>query len=483
MVEAARVWVNEGFPTPSPRLTIPDFTSSIFPSFMKKLISLLILVGSFVALGSLYWQVQRTEAQIDSLTVRLAAVKTDNAQLKQSLAQDAKPAESEAAVRKELESAVEQLHLLKFKQPIQYRTMKTGDFKEFMQKKINEVYTKEDLDMYSRAMALLGLVPDGTDISKVILGLYNEQVAAFYDQHKGELYTFSDFSLSENLDRMLLSHEMTHALQDQNFNLKKFPLEVKDNDDLTLSTSALIEGDATLLMTLWYMQHAMQNLDISSLFKDLGSMFSQTSADQLAAAPAYFQQTLLFPYQQGNEFVMALYTEGGYGAINKAFEKPPVSTEQILHPQKFTKREDPVEVKLPELKITGWKPAFANVLGELGTRILLEQNVTKFEASRAAEGWGGDRYEVFKDGTGKLALLWVTVWDTETDAREFQEAFDDAAHKRTGQTNIKHAADGSGWMQYGSDAFQVALRKNSSQVTIALGPKESVAKIVSALGK
>ncbi|MSR64859.1 MAG: hypothetical protein EXS18_03660 [Verrucomicrobiae bacterium] len=449
---------------------------------MKKLISLLILIGAFVALGSLYCQVQRTEAQIDSLTVRLAAIKTDNAQLKQALATDAKPAGTDAAVRKELEGAVEQLHLLKFKQPIQYRTMKTGEFKDFMQKKINEVYTKEELEMYSRAMALLGLVPDGTDISKIILGLYNEQVAAFYDQHKSELYTFSDFSLSENIDRMMLSHEMTHALQDQTFNLKKFPLEVKDNDDLTLSTSALIEGDATLLMTLWYMQHAMQNLDFSSLFKDLGSMFSQNT-EQLAAAPAYFQQTLLFPYQQGNEFVMALYTEGGYGAINKAFEKPPVSTEQILHPQKFMKREDPVEVKLTELKIAGWKSAFANVVGELGTRILLEQNVTKFEATRAAEGWGGDRYEVFKDGTGKLALLWVTVWDTETDAREFQEAFDAAAHKRTGQTSVKHAADESGWMQYGSDAFQVALRKNGSQVTVALGPKESVAKIVGALGK
>lgn len=449
---------------------------------MKKLISLLILVGSFIALGSLYWQVHQTEAQIDSLTIRLAAIKTDNQQLKQALAKDTKDPESDAAVRKELESAVEQLHLLKFKQPIQFRTMKTGDFKDFMQKKISEVYTKEDLDLYSRAMALLGLVPDGTDISKIILGLYNEQVAAFYDQHKGELYTFSDFSLSENIDRMMLSHEMTHALQDQSFDLKKFPLEVKDNDDLTLSTSALIEGDATLLMTLWYMQHAMQNMDISSLFKDLGSMITQNT-EQLAAAPAYFRETLLFPYQQGNEFVMALYTSGGYGAINKAFAKPPVSTEQILHPEKFTQREDPIAVKLPDLKLDGWKPVFANVLGEFGMRVLLEQNLTKFEASRAAMGWGGDRYEVFKDANGKLALLWVTVWDTDNDAQEFQEAFDAAAHKRTGQTTVKHAADSSGWMQFGSDKLHFAIRKSGPQVNTVIGSKESVAKIVGALGK
>src|SRR5207244_1635245 len=101
-------------------------------------------------------------------------------------------------------------------------------------------------------LAALGLVPEGTDVLGVLISLYDEQVGAFYEPEEKALYTFKDLSWTSGLDKMLLSHELTHALQDQSFDLTKFALKVKDNDDLALATAALIEGDATLEMTLWY---------------------------------------------------------------------------------------------------------------------------------------------------------------------------------------------------------------------------------------
>src|SRR5258706_7321099 len=122
---------------------------------MKKLLSFLLVAACFTALGSLYWQNQKTEAQIAGLHEHLLAVQTDNAQLKQSLAKDTKSQQTDDAVHKELEKAVEGIHLLKFSKPIQYHTMKSADFKAFMTKRINEVYTKDEMEMYSRAMAVL----------------------------------------------------------------------------------------------------------------------------------------------------------------------------------------------------------------------------------------------------------------------------------------------------------------------------------------
>ena len=136
----------------------------------------------------------------------------------------------------------------------------------------------------------------------IIVSLYDEQVAAFYDPDERALYTFNDLVLSSNLDKMLLSHELTHALQDQNFDLQKFPLKVKDNDDLALATSALIEGDATVLMTRWY----VENIDPGKMLGDLGAMFGQNTA-KLREAPPYMREMLLFPYQEGQQFAMTLF--------------------------------------------------------------------------------------------------------------------------------------------------------------------------------
>lgn len=452
---------------------------------MKKLVLPAVFLAIIVATFVLFLQNRQTAAEINALQERLVVARARQAELSATLPQ-ASPANKPQdvdSIRRELEKEVARIHQLRFKRPINYQSMKVTEFHGYLTNKLYEVYSGEELRNYGRSMALLGLVPEGTDLAKVITSLYGEQVAAFYDQHKGELYTFSDFQLSENIDRMMLAHEITHALQDQTFILKNFPIETKTNDDLALATAALVEGDATMLMTMWYMQTLSEGFDWRSLFQDLASMFVQNT-EQLAAAPAYFRETLLFPYQGGNEFVMAVYGHGGYEAVNKAFLKPPVSTEQILHPNKFLpNREDPIEVTMPDLKIAGWKAAMTNTLGELGMRVLLKEHVTPYEANRAAHGWGGDRYLVYEDTSGEYSILWLTVWDTEIDAQEFHEAYDAAAHRRVGLATMKHAVDEAGFSRFGNETLQIAVRKQGSQVTTVLGSQDNVGKILAALPK
>ena len=284
-----------------------------------------------------------------------------------------------------------------FKSPVQYKMIDRADLRRLLIGKIKEQYTEQEMRDYSRTLSTLGLVPEGTDLLNVLVSLYNEQVAAFYVPEERSLYTFKDLVFSSNLDKMLLSHELTHALQDQNFDLLKFPLKVKTNDDLALATSALIEGDATVLMTRWY----MENVDPSKMLGDLGAMFSQNTA-KLRETPPYLREMLMFPYQQGQSFVMSLYSAGGNEAVDAAFRNPPTSTKDILHADKFLhQRATPEHLDLPLLAAGDWRLIGNNTLGEFGTRFVLEQGMEPFDAQALAEGWNGDRYQVYERGTNR----------------------------------------------------------------------------------
>jgi hypothetical protein len=148
-------------------------------------------------------------------------------------------------------------------------------------------------------------------------------------------------------------------------------------------------------------------------------------AADLAGSPRWFQDTLLFSYFAGFEFCLSVRRTGGQALLDHAFKTdPPRSSEQILHPEKWhAQRDDPVIVHLPDLSsaLPGWSKAAEAQLGELSIRTLLWPAMKHERAVRAAAGWGGDRFAVYQKADARL-LVWVTEWDTEADAREFQSA-------------------------------------------------------------
>jgi hypothetical protein len=301
--------------------------------------------------------------------------------------------------------------------------------REVLVEKAQEQYSAQEMRDYGRCLATFGLIPENTDLLKLLLSVYGEQVAAFYVPEEHVLYTFKDQAWTGGLDKMILAHELTHALQDQNFDLQKFPLKIKTNDDLALATSALIEGDATIA-GLWVYG---ENMEIGSMFKDLGAMLGQDTR-QLLGAPPFIQEMVKFPYQAGAQFALALYMSGGNEALDAAFRNPPTCTKDILHPEKFLQqRASPERVDLPPLESKDWRLIGNNVLGEFGMRYVLQLEIGDFEAQMLARAWNGDRYQVYERGTnGPTALVWMTAWEGESQAAEFEDAYKKAAEKRVG---------------------------------------------------
>ena len=395
---------------------------------MKKFFTQLAFIALFVALGYLGWrnyELLRENVALRETRVLLEQEKRD---LQAKLAAVPTGSSEEAEPRAVIEEQTAKLRGLSFKKPVTYKVIGREELRKVLEGKLGEQYSAQELRDYGRTLETLGLIPAGTDLREAILGLYDEQVAAFYVPEERALYTFKDESFTRNLDKVTLAHELTHALQDQNFDLTTFPLKIKDNDDLALATSALVEGDATLLMAQYYGEH----LDVRNMLSDvMGGMLGQKTA-KFQAAPPFLQQLLLFPYQEGTEFTMAVFAAGGMDALNDAFRHPPVSSQQILHPEQFLRdRHDPEKIALKKLDAGQWRLIGDNVLGEFGVRCLLSPSLGALEAQRLAAGWNGDRYHVYERGTnGPTALMWTTAWTTEKEAGDFADAYQQLTEKR-----------------------------------------------------
>lgn len=276
------------------------------------------------------------------------------------------------------------------------------------------------------------------------------QAAAYYDPESATFYVVMD-DLNDALRRPIYAHELTHGLQDQYHDLNAFLLHrtAELNDDELLARQSVVEGEATYVMTIAsvvdmmgvtptremlgvgiQMQAAMDAkqmtamLDGSPVLAEMG----QGMADAAAAMddiPAFLMETLMGSYLKGQAFVHAVQADG-WEAVDRLYAAPPVSSEQILHPEKYAAGETPVRFDLagidPSLT-AGWELLHANTLGELQWRIVFDEHGLADVAEVAAAGWDGDAYGVYQDAAGATLLLLATHWDSERDAAEFEAAY------------------------------------------------------------
>ena len=279
-----------------------------------------------------------------------------------------------------------------------------------------------DLQFSEATLIALGLLPQGSSLRDLTLDLQGNNVAGYYSPDKDELFVVSRSGRLGPAEEVTYSHEFTHQLQDQSFDLDKLGTDAVNQSDRALAQLALIEGDAVSVQNRW----TTANLTPEEMGQLLNASLDPEALAALQRAPAYLRESSLFPYLTGNPFVESLIAGGGYQAVNAAFAKPPVSTEQVLHPEKYAAGEAPKVVKIPTLfdpgLPAGWKALGQDTLGEFVLRLWLTQGgVAATQATTAAAGWGGDRLELYQS-PGGTSLLLVTAWDGLPDASEFAAA-------------------------------------------------------------
>jgi hypothetical protein len=241
-----------------------------------------------------------------------------------------------------------------------------------------------------------------------------------------------------------------HALQDQHFNLRRFENWPKGDSDAELAAHALVEGEATLVMIEYDFEQSGMKLDMNKIGTLTDNMIEQDADSDakaypvLANAPKVLKENLQFPYLYGAGFVGAVLKNRSWQALDTTYISLPASTEQIMHPERFLVRDDPIKIEIPDLRGalgTNWKKADFDVNGEFGYLVTLAEFISKRQARAAAAGWGGDSYVLYENkATGAVVLAQFTTWDTEKDAREFVDAYAERTLKRyklgkTGDSN------------------------------------------------
>jgi hypothetical protein len=302
----------------------------------------------------------------------------------------------------------------------------------YIETAINESLNPEALAEMDAFYKGFGFVPADYDLLQELIALYGQQVAGYYDPETQEMNVilFSGEAPSTQLpvlEQIIYVHEFVHALQDHHFDLLAYTsaLESEDNNDLILARMALVEGDASAIMNEYTARAAQANPLGTLLSVALGSL----RAGNLTlppGTPAAIGAELLFPYQQGEVFVRALYAGGGWEAVNAAYSNPPQSTEQILHPERYLDGDSPLTVALDDQSAAlgnGWMLADDGVMGEFYLLQWLQAGGrladSELTAADAAAGWGGDRYHIYQTASDERAWALEIHWDSASEAEQF----------------------------------------------------------------
>lgn len=297
--------------------------------------------------------------------------------------------------------------------------------------------------LFYRAFDFIG---SDVDLWEVYAELMADQVAGFYNPDTKEMNVLllTGDELGDSLpplERITYSHEYVHALQDQHFELNGYLDEIEEPDQLQAAL-AVVEGDATLAMQD-YMLVLLQD-EPGLAFQLLGTILA-LGVEVPEGTPAILEAELTMPYVQGMEFVATLRNRGGWDAVNAAFADPPVSTEQVLHPELYLSGEAPMAVEVADMRDLlgdGWQIVLTRTLGEFYLREYLDVQLSGKTARQAAAGWGGDRYRLYyNEGTDQLAWILHLAWDTPGDSAEFFNYYQDFAASGMDTQNVIFAQD------------------------------------------
>ena len=345
-----------------------------------------------------------------------------------------------------------------------------------LRQRLNTEYTEAvvsaALDRNRELYVAMDLLEPAADFGTIVLDSAAQNIGGFYTPDEQVLYLVAESVNMFASEEIVYAHEYAHALQDQHFDLMRF-LDEDINTDQAIAARALVEGDATLVMgTYQFSEVTDRELEY------LAYRASFVEREVVDAVSPSLGVLTFFPYLQGSQFVYTLWVDSGFrwDGVNAAYRDPPVSSEQVMHPERYLIRDDPQVVTLPDLdSLLGenWREVDTDVLGEIGLLAWLLDHLDYASAAEGAAGWDGDMYTLWLNGQGASVFVVQSVWDAPGEAAQFFETFNDYVTRRSlGVPQLTLNEPGRRVWEYEGRATFVA--RVDDQVLIILAPDRTI---------
>jgi hypothetical protein len=310
--------------------------------------------------------------------------------------------------------------------PLKKSIRSRDEIRAYLLQKMKEDKEADKRYADQKSMEKFGLLPKDYPLEETLVRVLTEQIAGLYDPD-GQEFFIADWT-SDADQRMVMSHELTHALQDQHFHIDKWTDAAKPDDDAELARDAVIEGSAIAAMIDYGLRDLGANIRTAMDIDPTLLMGDPNSSPELANAPKVIQDELMFPYLAGTTFTQqVLKASNGWPDFHRIFENPPASTQQIMHPDLYLQGIKPPKLFLPETKgaiAADWKKLDENNMGEFGLLEIFKQFLSKERAAALAATWTADRYAIFENPKNKRTLLVFRVrLASDADAARFFGAY------------------------------------------------------------
>jgi hypothetical protein len=343
------------------------------------------------------------------------------------------PANSDfAAAADEVLGQMGEITGLKLRTPLKKSLRSREQIRAYVIQEMNEDKNAAERYAGQRSAEAFGLLPKGFNLDAFMVDLLTEQIAGLYDPKAHEFYVADWIPIADQ--KMVMAHELTHALEDQYFQIEAWVKAARPDDDAELAREAVLEGSAMAAMVDYLLQgtgRSLQDLpdiDPSTLIGDM------EGTPTLQKAPLFLKDALIFPYLDGLNFSAAVLRPAGWSSLPGVFAKPPASTQQILHPDLYKSGKVATPVSLPSMdKAVGpeWTKLEDNVMGEFGWKEVLKQFLGEAKAAERSVAWDGDRYVVYEQKQTKRLLLITRVrLATDVQSGQFFSAYSEALEKK-----------------------------------------------------
>ncbi len=331
----------------------------------------------------------------------------------------------------------------------------------------------DELRALGRLAVAGGMLPEGTDLATLAASFTAASAGATYSpMDKRVLVLAGQGANAATRDESLITHEYVHALQDQHFDLLKLLAVRPYNFDRAEAAFAVVEGDAMNVQRRREQTDAVwSRRTLEEIARGEDARFGEYRREIGAFFPPLLTETFIFRYRDGTGFVETVRRKAGARGVDELFRRPPASSEQVLHPEKYFAGETPREIVLDEagFNANNWKVAASTPLGELGVRGLLLKSLSAKDAARAAAGWGGDRAYLFERNASTPLFVWKTRWDTATEAAEFFRAYNSLRAKLGDQRGDAEAHDNAAQFLWRNGTRLTLVRLDNDQLIIIRG--------------